>query len=569
MQFAKGHQRGRDAKADGCTKVISAIGVAAISLVGSGGIAMAQTTTIQPGNAAEVTAATLSGDLKASQVIQDPGAPYENVFRDFNAGIGASPKLGPGNGRIQAGPFNLGANADTPLTRGFKPEEAELKLGNFYLDIRELRASLLYSDNAKLSETNREGDVMAAITLGLTGMYQVTEGLRIAVSGAVIYLPLDNRIGLQGFGLVDPFARFELDGGTLARAQVVYDFILGKWQVVVYDDFRVLNRTGYRLGEEEYLDLYDGESFNSNQSFRSHEVYSGQRYQSPQFQDTRQNTDRFDFTAIDYINTVGVIGERLVTGNTLATVSYEHNNYWYSTDSQTAALVNRASTSDRFLASLRSQRENLRFKPFITYVASTSDLVSGWDQQITGGVNGPITDQLDFHAEAGYIFSGNSSRETWLWRTGVRHYAGPLTTHGLLYYRVLTEPERLMAQRLEYSLAQILGPYLIGGLVASHGKYEDLDNGNSLITEDRLGAYLNYNLGEFGNLSFAAFYSALDFTNPASSDYNLLTLRLSYNVALGEKTNLQSFYQFEKRDADQAGQSYYENLVGISLSYTF
>jgi hypothetical protein len=570
MQFAKGHKQGRRKKAQGRDKLMSALGAVAVTFGFGQQAAEAQqaATTIQPGNAVEAAGLAASGELTASKIIKDPGAPYENVFRDFGVGLGASPKVGPGQGRVQAGPFNLGLDADSPLNRGFRPEEAEIKIGDFYLDVRELRASMLFSDNVNRTQNNRKSDVAAAVTLGLSAMYQFTEGLRVAVSGAVIYLPIENKIGVQGFGLVDPFLRFNIDGGALARAQIYYDFLLGKWYVTVYDDFRIVNRTSYHLAEDQFVDLYDGETFNNSSTVRNNQLYSPQQYQSPQFQD-QGSSDRFDITAIDYQNTVGAFATRDVIGENQALLRYDHSDFWYSSDSNNNNLVPRASSSDRFVAGLNSVKENLRFKPFIRYTASTTDRVSGWDQQITGGLEGPITDQLSFYGEAGYLFSGNTSRETMVWQAGLRHVASPYTAESLRYYRVLSDPDRILTQRLEYSLSQILGPYMRATFFASKGEYEDLDNGNSLASESRLGLTFSYDLGEFGRINSGVVYSDVEFENPASIDYSVLTYRLDYSLAIGARTKWQFFYQFEQFDAKQGNNSYYENLVGSSISHGF
>jgi len=569
MQLAKGHQRGRLAKSTGSTKAISAIGVVALSLgVGTDSV-QAQATSIRTGNSVDIGASALAGELTTSKVVKDPGAPYENVFRDVGLGLNGQPKIGPGNANVSLGAFNFSPYFGSPIDRGFRPEEAELKLGNFYLDIRDLTGSFLYSDNANLSEANRESDVAAAVTLGLTAMFHLNEGLRVAVSGSVIYLPLSNEIGVSGFGLADPFAQFALDGGSLAHAQIVYDFTLGHWDVVVYDDFNVLNRTAAYLGEAASLDLYDGESFNNNETFRSRRVFSTSQNTSPQFNNRRASTGSFQFDAIDYRNLAGVSASRYLPADLKDTIGYEHGNYWYSNNSLRTSLVARPRSTDRFYTEVVSERENLRFKPYAGYAASTSDRLRGWDQVLYGGVFGPITDQLDFQGEAGYVFSGNSDRESTIWRVGLLHWAGPYTVQSIRYSRSLVQPDRVLETTLEYTIDQVLGPYLTGRIRAARSEYEDLDVGNSLVVDQSVGGQLVYDLDHFGNIVFFGQFRDINFENPASADYTLLTLQLSYGTRLGEHTSSRFFYQFEKRDSTQVGDSYYENLVGLSLTYSF
>ena len=46
-----------------------------------------------------------------------------------------------------------------------KPENAEIKLGNFYLDIFSLSGSVLWSDNINLTEVGRKSDEIAVVRL--------------------------------------------------------------------------------------------------------------------------------------------------------------------------------------------------------------------------------------------------------------------------------------------------------------------------------------------------------------------------------------------------------------------
>lgn len=569
MQKAIGHKAGYRSSFRRIGATSAAFGSLAFASLLTVGDAHGQTSTINPGSATEAVTSAAAGELTASKIVKDPGAPYENVFRDFDLGLAASPKVGPGRGKVSVGPLGFGLDADTPISRGFRPEDAELKLGNFYLDIRNLTGSVLYTDNANLSSNNRESDVIAAVTLGLTAMYQLTEGLRVAVEGSVIYLPLSNEIGVAGFGISDPFAQFNLDGGTLARAQISYDFNVAGWDAVAYDDFQVSNRSIYRLGDADSADLYNGESFTSEETFRNRRVFDVDNDRTPQFKDTRQGVDRFKFGAIDYKNVAGVTFQNLLPSDLRATAGYRHENYWYSDSGVVSSLTARANERDVVFGELRSERENLRFKPFVRYTASTTDVLKGWDQQVSAGVSGPITDQLFFHGEGGYIWSGNSSRTTTSWRLGLVHVAGPYTVHAIRYSRVLTEPDRVVKQTLSYDLTQILGPYLTSRFFASRSEFENLDVGNSLAIEHRAGGVLNYDIGIFGDLAASMFYGRVEFDNPANPDYEYWTFRLNYGLKLGEKTFTTIFYQYEQVDSQPPGNSYYENLLGASLTRSF
>jgi hypothetical protein len=525
---------------------------------------------IKLGTAPDIGAAALAGEVKASQYVSDPGAPYENYFRNFDAGLGASPKLGPGRATVGLGPFNLSPGVNTPVNRGFRPEDSELKIGNFYLDIKSLRGSLLFSDNVNLTENNRKSDVTGSLALGLRALYQLNDGLQFAVEGDLVYLPFENRAGVNGFGLIDPFAKFALNGNALFRTQISYDFKLMGWDFTVFDNFEIRNNSLYRLGEGDFLDLYDGESFRSERSFAGRQAtYTPSANASGGFRDDTNSAGSFDASALDYVNRAGVIATRLVPTVSRATLSYHHENVWYSSSSTVNGVLVPDYQRDLFVARLESVRENLRFKPYIQYRASTYSTVDGWDQELLAGIKGPITDQLEFLGEGGYVWSDNSGSSATIWSMRLTHDAGPYTRQSAGYFRSVTEPDRQLRETYSYQIAQILGPYLTGGFYYAHNKFGDLDTKNTFVEEDVFGTYLNWDLAKFGTVSFMAFHTITDYTNPATPDATKSTLRMLYSAELSPKLHGTFVYQFQKRDSEAVGQDYYENLVAISLIRSF
>ncbi|HEY1173758.1 MAG TPA: hypothetical protein VGH19_20505 [Verrucomicrobiae bacterium] len=525
---------------------------------------------LQTGNAPDAAAAALGGELTASKVIADPGAPYENLFQNFGVNLGVTPKFGAAQTYFKTGPLNLGMGADTPIKRGFQPDTAELKIGNFYLDLDYLSASLLYTDNANLSETNRRDDVLSAVTLGISALYQLTEGLQIGVSGAVIWLPLENRIGLAGFGLIDPFARFALDGQPLFQAGISYDMILGGWDIRLFDEFRANNRSIYGYGDSGFIDLYDGETFDSqgDDRVRNQQVYYAPNNNPQAVNQPNTQTTRFDADNTDLSNTVGVIATRSLPTETRASLAYYHQNFWdlSSNNLPGAAQVD---SLDSFIARLDSERENLRFKPYSQYTATKNNLQDGWDQTVTVGLRGPITENMFFDGNIGYVFSGNTDNTSLIWLLRLTHEINPTTVHMVDYSRVLTQPDRFLTQNYSYQIAKILGPYLSSSAYVRRLEAEDLDNSNSLFTLDQAGAYLRYDLGEHGQAQIQAFYSKYDFASAAFNDYELYTLRFLYSRQISATVYGDFMYQFEKRESTAAGDSYYENLVALRLTKYF
>ncbi|MFN7138515.1 MAG: hypothetical protein ACK4UN_04160, partial [Limisphaerales bacterium] len=193
-----------------------------------------------------------------SRVIRDDTAPYENLFRRIEVGPRVEPRIGEGGeGLIQLGAFGR-ADIDSPFAQGFRPEDAEFKLGPFYLDVRSVSGAILWSDNFNRTEINEEADAIAITRLELAALVQLTERLRFALSGVLIYLPFENEIGVAGFGIDDFFATFHY--GPIGRAQLTYDIRLADWELFFYNDLSVRY---LRTREGIAFELFDfeGETF--------------------------------------------------------------------------------------------------------------------------------------------------------------------------------------------------------------------------------------------------------------------------------------------------------------------
>jgi hypothetical protein len=186
-------------------------------------------------------------------------------------------------------------------------------------------------------------------------------------------------------------------------------------------------------------------------------------------------------------------------------------------------------------------------------------------------VRGPVTDQLDFLGYGGYRFytGNNSSVSSTIWLLSLIHDAGPSTRHSTAYYREVTEPVRQLRETYNYQIAQILGPYLVGGAYFARDKYGDLDSKATFVEETVIGSYLNYDIGKHGNLNFQLYYYMTDYTNPALPDGDRWTFRMLYDIDFTPDMRATFMYQFETRNSDVVNSSYYENLVGISFTKAF
>ncbi|MEI9896286.1 MAG: hypothetical protein WDN28_21090 [Chthoniobacter sp.] len=157
------------------------------------------------------------------QTDDGPVVPRNSLFRNLQLPGGSSqlPAVGPTiRTEDTTASFKLtlpNINAGVPfLQRGFEPQNADLKLGPFYFKLRALEAAILHSDNIDLTQDNPKSGTIAYVGMTIDVLAQLTENLRLATSVTLVYLPLDGRAGIVGYGLAD-FYNFGLTAGPLAR----------------------------------------------------------------------------------------------------------------------------------------------------------------------------------------------------------------------------------------------------------------------------------------------------------------------------------------------------------------
>ncbi len=503
---------------------------------------------------------TVSGTKPAGEVIGDTGAPYSDLFRPLHVGGSPfQPKIGPGQGTISV-PILSAPTYHIPLIRrGFQPENAELKIGRFYVDIRELSSSFLFSDNVNATETGRKNGYIGIVRLDLALLFQVNDGLQLAVAGALVYLPFQNKFGVAGFGITDPL-NVNFNVGPLAHAQIVYDFLLAGWDIRLYDDFRVTTpqyEAGLTLDQQ-----FQGASF-TNVDVAGRYVYGDSTSRGTRG-DNRFRNGRLTEQDLEYHNLAGFSGSKLLPTVTRARFSYEHENIWYTGNNPSAY-----NTRDTGRASLVSERENLRFKPFIYYETTTDNLRKGWDHQLRAGVFGPVTENLDFLGDGGYYWSDDSKANTAVWRLLLGHTPGPLTYQSVEYGRTITQPDRNVVDYAAYHLTHILGRDLTGEILGEWRRYENLRINNSGTTEYRAGARLSYLISPRTDFRATGLYTkrTTDAALGAASD--IFTGQLLFTRHHSATLRTELFYQYEQRDSSQAGDSYYENLVVLSIHKTF
>ena len=498
----------------------------------------------------------------AYQTPPTPGVPYSKIFRDTGAPytnplnrVAVTPSVQTESVEARATLGLPSFNAAFPLLqRGFEPQDADLKFGPVFFKLQGLSAAALWSDNINLTEKHRESGTIAIATISGAIIAQLTEGLRVAISGSFVYLPLQNEAGIAGFGLYAPYV-LGFDDEPIVRSEITWNTIIGGWNVVFADDFRIgIGRFSNNLRDDAVIfngGGFDGYDQTGRYIFRAQQdrVASSSRSR-----DERSNTD-----ILYYSNVVSAQADRLIVGKTRLRFQASHENLWYNQGNRGLPRLR-----DQINVSLVSERENLRFKPFVMYQALKTDLQDSFEHTIRAGLDGPITDQLQLHAEVGYYFGNNE--DALLWGVSLRHQAGPYTEESLFYGRAVSSFHDEINEIVGYNIRQIIGPKLIADAYFLRDDIHGLSSNGFSRVEYRTGLRLSIHAGPRTNLILTGAYALVD---SAGGQSNTLTGRAELSHYFTDSFLARLIYQYQENDSDFRNQNYYENLIYFSLTKYF
>lgn len=500
---------------------------------------------------AYVTAPTVG--IPYSKLFRNTGAPYNNPLNP----IGVTPSAQTESINARAS-FVVPITASFPLLqRGFEPQDADLKLGPLFFKLRELSGAVLWSDNIHLREDQRESGTIAITTISGSVIAQLTEGLRFALSGSFVYLPLQNEAGIAGFGLYAPYV-LGLGDQPLARSEITWNTNIGGWNVVFTDDFRIgIGQFSDSLRDNAVL--FEGGDFDGVDRAGRYSFGANNPSVRRSDRDRNRRDDRTDGDILYFSNIISAQTDRLVAAKTRLHVHAAHENLWYNQGRRGLP-----SMRDQINVGLVSEREDLRFKPFILYSALRTDTQNGFDQTLRAGLDGPITDQLQFHGEIGYLFGSN--RDSLLWGLRLDHQAGPYTQESLYYRRSVSNFHDEINQIVGYNIRQILGPKIVADAFINHGTISALREDGYSRTETRAGIRFYIHAGPRTEITLAGTGALV---SSDDGDYRLWTGRAEIAHYFTDTLLARLSYQYQQRDSDFRRDSYYENLVYFSLSKYF
>jgi len=442
------------------------------------------------------------------------------------------------------------------LQRGFQPQDADLKIGPVFFKLQSLSGAALWSNNINLTEDNPESGTIAITTLTASIIAQVTEGLRLAFTGSLIYLPLVNEIGITGFGQRShaPFI-FGLSQDPSLRSEITWNTNLGGWNVLFSNNFVVdIGRF-----ENDYRDdalIFRNGGFTGSDTAGRYTFGPGDRnVPQSQLQIDQQTTADILY----YSNTIGAQADRKILGDTRLRVIASHENLWYNQGSRGLPGLR-----DQLSVVLISERENLRFKPFAIYSALRTNLETGFGQTIRLGIDGPITNQLQLHAELGSYFY--SDQNTFLWRVLLTHQAGPYTQESLYFGRSVSAFQDQTNEIVGYNIRQVIGPKVILNGLVSRNNVVDLIGTSLSRVEYRAGANIQIQAGPRTRITLTGFATL---ANSDPGYYNTWTSIAEIDHFFTDTFQVQLLTQYQQRLSDYLFNNYTENLFYLSFTKYF
>jgi len=484
-----------------------------------------------------------------SSIFRETGATFSNPLR--NPDVGMEPKIGEATGEFHL--WHGGLRLPPLAQRGFEPQNADIKIGLVFIKFRSLSGTVLYTDNVNLNNNRRNSDTTVITRLDFTIICQITESFRFTFGGGLIYLPIEGKVSLFLGGW--PFSYLlGLEAAPILLGQITYTTNIGNWPVTFADDLH-MGVAGYSINTSSDFRLFDQPFIRytnepGNYVFRAPDAAPEANTNRPHFHDR-------EFTYLS--NSLSAATERLLPTDTRLHVRMFHENLWYNQGGRGLPDLR-----DGANVLLMSQRENLRFKPYARYEIWHIGNRAGIDQTFSGGFFGPITDQLFLRAEAGY-FIRSTGLSSMLWHMSLWHEAGPLTREFLYCGRSLSDFHDEISTYIGYSIRQTLAEDLFGDAFVRASRIDSaIGHLQHARDEMEAGLRFTYVVSPKTELRLSGIYAHTTRDDAISTQDSWLG-RFEMNYRFTDTFTARLFYQYWRLDATRQQDSFYENLVLLTL----
>ena len=493
-----------------------------------------------------------------------PVAEEDNVEPLFLSGQDANrslPRFGNARGEVKG---NLKPFLFVPYVfqdGNFDYDTADISLRPFYFNFETLEVLSLYTDNALLSSDNRENDTVIATSLDFSLIVQISESFRLAAGASLVYMPLSNEFGFSSLGGAG------LRSGLIGQTEALYEVPLGNWDLTLFDRFSVRNQS-YSGGRDSGFAVFNRNDENPNGPNglvdRSLVGVDGHNVAVSQvglnaLQNQRQ--DRFDSDGTEYRNQIGARLSRLLPGDTRLIFQGGRSDSWF-----TGVNFGMPSRIDQVGVSLRSERQNMRFKPTLSHSLFRTNIRPQWDRLTSVTFNGPLSENMELSARAGQYSPGGIDGQSFLWGISIEHSPRPSIFHSVYIEHGAAGPNIDLTRDLGWRLAWTAGPYTDLDFVVERREFLDLDGDGSGSDEFRIGAIINQELGNGLIGTVGVIYRELDFASGLLGANEIWTTRFRLQKRFSDSVTVGLTYQIEDWMASLAGGSFVENLVILSVT---
>ncbi len=474
--------------------------------------------------------------------------------------------------------YGLGASHGSNLLGyGFEPQDADLKVGPLFFKLRAISSSLLMSDNVEASETDREAGAIAIAQLSGSVVAQLTDNLRLRMGGGLYWLPFKGKVGISTDSGAFDF-NFGDTGGRAPVAQIDWDGRIGGWDVFLLDSFYA-NVTGDLLGGFTFdQGLFEGAGFNEFDRAGRY-AYGGYGARPISDEAITRTGDTSDYDLTSYGNRLDVGAQRLLPGPVRLRIRAYREDLWYNQGTR-----GRPSIREGASIFAGSERENMRFKPYVRYDVDHSNSEPEWDQLIVAGIRGPITDQLFMNFYAGEFIDGPTDATEFVAGLNLTHIAGPYTYESLFIGREVdnTFDRTQLVDHITYDIHQVLGPKIFADGIASYRTTRTVDDSGDERDEFLAGIQVSIIPGPRTRVRLSYSYDRITTSNPDflfsgedrfdDGDVTGESIYISQTARIGVTYNFTDTflgrlsYVYRNVESTVENRSYYENLVIITLT---
>jgi outer membrane biosynthesis protein TonB len=424
------------------------------------------------------------------------------------------------------------------LVRDFSPERAMLKVGPTYFDMLFVGMTVLHSDyqgDQNFAKGAEDGWLMG-IEFGLRGIVQFTDQFYLSLAGTLVYIPLDNELGI----------RLGSGGAPTAIADLNYQFEQGTW------DYRFYNNFSASAGYDVFADLEHGALDRAG------------RY-SFGFDDRRRRASGYyDGENAYFINALGFEASSPVWEDWRLWISGKRLDYWRTWDFEDHTNIN------SLRVRLGYNGSELRFAPYLEYNLDHYNDDDTLANRIYFGIRGRINENLSLRARAGYLWwdhdsDGGGIEDGYLYSVALFHELSRYTSHSLSagqdYYNDDLTGDRTVASYVRYAMNHTFTRSLSAVSSIQYSKQDGrfYDGERTNITSVLRYAFCG------GHNSAIALRAAYEHRTGKFRGDRWLG-RASYTRRLFSRAMGEVFYQYEEASG---APSYNEQLFGFTLREYF